>query len=185
LNPDYSLKANSPAIGMASDDNDLGAYQTGMQDQLPIGTPESKPDLDLASPILTGQVLASKPVTINLYTSDDELAVSASADTDGTFSLTAPPGTYTIAAAATGFLGAQGPVVTTSGETITKTTVNLLAGDIDGDGGIDQYDAMTIGMNYNVDAPDAADLNADGLVNVLDLEALAANYRATGATFWE
>jgi parallel beta-helix repeat protein len=33
LTSDYELKSNSPAIGMASDDTDLGAYQTGMQQQ--------------------------------------------------------------------------------------------------------------------------------------------------------
>ena len=44
---------------------------------------------------------------------------------------------------------------------------------------------MTIGMNYNSAAPAAADLNNDGLINVLDLELLARNYRATGPVAWE
>ena len=44
---------------------------------------------------------------------------------------------------------------------------------------------MTIGMSYNTANPSAADLNNDGIINVLDLELLAENYRETGPTVWE
>jgi hypothetical protein len=64
-------------------------------------------------------------------------------------------------------------------------SISLLAGDIDGNDVIDQFDALTIGMNYNAAAPAAADLNNDGVINVLDLEVLAGNYRETGPTVWE
>jgi hypothetical protein len=50
---------------------------------------------------------------------------------------------------------------------------------------IDQFDALTIGMNYNAATPPAADLNNDGVINVLDLELLADHYRATGSLAWE
>jgi hypothetical protein len=43
---------------------------------------------------------------------------------------------------------------------------------------------MTIGMNYNGRFPESADLNNDGLINVLDLELLARNYRKVGPTPW-
>jgi hypothetical protein len=134
---------------------------------------------------LTGQVLASKLVTIDLYNLDNSLATTVQADVDGIFSLTAPEGTYTVAASASGFLDAQGPAVITAGQTTTKATISLLAGDIDGNDVIDQYDAMTIGMSYNTATPDAADLNADGNIDVLDLELLAANYHASGALDWQ
>lgn len=39
------------------------------------------------------------------------------------------------------------------------SAVPLPAGDIDNNGVIDQFDAMTIGMNYNASSPSAADLN--------------------------
>ncbi len=133
---------------------------------------------------LTGQVLASKAVTVSLYNPDDSLATSAAANADGTFSLTAPAGTYTVVATASGFLSAEGPATITAGGTSTKATISLLAGDIDGNGVIDQLDAMTIGMSYNTATPAAADLNADGVINVLDLELLASNYRATGPINW-
>jgi hypothetical protein len=81
-------------------------------------------------------------------------------------------------------LSAQGSAVVTGGDTTTMPTVALPAGDIDGNSIIDQYDALTIGMNYNAAAPFAADLNSDGVINVLDLELLAANYRKSGAMLW-
>ena len=134
---------------------------------------------------LTGQVLASKAVTVSLYNANNSLVTSVVANADGTFSLTAAAGIYTVTAEASGFLDAQGPAVIVAGETTTKPTVSLIAGDIDGNGVIDQYDAMTIGMSYNTSSPDAADLNADGIINVLDLEILASNYRASGALNWQ
>jgi hypothetical protein len=138
----------------------------------------------VTSPVLTGQVLASKPVTVSLYNPDNSLAASAPVDANGNFSLEAPAGNYTVVAAASGFLNAQGSATLSAEETSTKTTVNLLAGDIDGNSVIDQMDAMTIGMSYNTTTPEAADLNNDGVINVLDLQALASNYRASGALDW-
>ncbi|HXD09203.1 MAG TPA: carboxypeptidase regulatory-like domain-containing protein [Anaerolineales bacterium] len=147
-------------------------------------TPEVSPTPQPAGS-LTGQVLASKPVTVSLFDSNNSVVASVTANPDGTFSLTAPAGTYNILAAASGFLSAQGSVTLTSGGADTISTISLLAGDIDNNNVIDQLDAMTIGMNYNTAVPAAADLNNDGTINVLDLELLAKNYRATGPTDWQ
>jgi hypothetical protein len=136
------------------------------------------------SATLTGQVLASKQVTVTLYNPDTSIAASTTANPDGTFSLTAPGGTYTVVATASGFLSAQGPVTLTNGNTSTKPVVSLLAGDIDGNSIINQIDALTIGMNYNNTTPAVADLNNDGIINVLDLGILAQNYGASGALAW-
>jgi hypothetical protein len=129
-------------------------------------------------------VLAGKPITVSLY-SGTTLVTSVTANNDGTFSLTAPAGSYTILATSNGFLSAQGSATLTGGSTTTKPTITLLAGDIDGNNVIDQFDALTIGMNYNAATPSGADLNNDGVINVLDLELLADNYRATGPQAWE
>jgi hypothetical protein len=134
---------------------------------------------------LTGQVLAGKPVTVSLYGAGNTLVTSVAANPDGTFSLTAPAGTYNIVATASGFLSAQGSAIVVGGSSNTKPTITLLAGDIDGNNVIDQFDALTIGMNYNASTPAAADLNNDAVINVLDLELLADNYRATGPLAWE
>ena len=134
---------------------------------------------------LTGQVLAGKAVTVDLYDDTDTLVQTVAANADGTFSLTAPAGTYTVVASASGFLGASGSATVADNETTTMPVVTLLAGDIDGNDVIDQFDAMTIGMSYNGTTPEAADLNNDGTINVLDLELLAANYRLTGPIAWQ
>lgn len=148
-------------------------------------TPESSPT-PTTSPdgTLTGQVTASKPVTVTLY-SGNVVVATVNANPDGTFSITAPAGSYTVVASASGFLSAQGSANITPGGTTPKPAISLLAGDIDANNVIDQFDALTIGINYNLTAPAAADLNNDGVINVLDLELLAQNYRDTGPTSWE
>lgn len=123
-------------------------------------------------------------MTVALYDGSNALVTSVAANNDGTFSLSAPAGTYTIRAAASGYLSAEGPVTLSSGSNTTKPTVTLLAGDIDGNNVVDQFDAMTIGMSYNTATPAAADLNNDNVINVLDLELLAQNYRETGPIIW-
>ena len=145
-------------------------------------TPTSTP---ASTGMLTGQVLAGKPVTVSLYDATNTLVASATANTNGTFSLNAPAGTYTVRATASGFLGAQGSATLTAGATSTMPTISLLAGDIDGNNVIDQFDALTIGMGYNAATPSEADLNNDGTINVLDLELLAKNYRKTGPVPWQ
>ena len=72
-----------------------------------------------------------------------------------------------------------------AGNTVNMTSIALPAGDIDGNNVIDQFDALTIGMSYNMTVPESADLNNDGIINVLDLERLAQNYRETGPINWE
>jgi len=165
------------------------ASSTPVDTATPVSTEASSTPVASSTPIsgdgtLTGKVLAGSPVTVGLY-SGTTLVTSVTANNDGTFSLTAPAGSYNVIATASGSLSAQGSAVITGGSTTTKPTVTLLAGDIDGNNVIDQFDALTIGMNYNGTAPAAADLNNDGIINVLDLEVLADSYRATGPIAWE
>ncbi|MBL8091654.1 MAG: carboxypeptidase regulatory-like domain-containing protein [Anaerolineales bacterium] len=132
--------------------------------------------------ILEGTVIANKPVTVELI--DSIGTTTTTTDANGNFSFTAPAGTYLVRATAPGFLPAEGDPVLFPGETTTMQTINLISGDIDGNGVIDQFDAMTIGMNYNGSNVPVADLNNDGIINILDLEILALNYRANGALNW-
>jgi hypothetical protein len=133
---------------------------------------------------ITGKVIASKPVTVSLFNASDELVTSVTANPDGMFSLTAPAGPYTITASASGFLDAEGSATIAAGSTSTKPNITLLAGDIDGNNVIDQFDALTIGMSYNTATPAEADLNNDGVINVLDLELLASSYRKSAPQDW-
>lgn len=145
-----------------------------------LTTPTQIPDATV-----NGQVLAGKPVTIQLFDLSDNLIGSAVADSNGNFSFTAPGGNYIIVASAVGYLDAQGSISLVGGVARTMQTVTLPAGDIDGNGVIDQFDALTIGMNYNLSSPVVSDLNNDGIINVLDAELLAENYRLSGALAWQ
>ena len=133
---------------------------------------------------LTGQVFASKSVTVSMF-AEGVTPAPVVTNVDGTFSLAVPAGTYTVIASADGFLDAQGAAVLTAGNITIMPVVTLIAGDIDNNDVIDQYDAMTIGMSYNTVSPAAADLNNDGTINVLDLEIVASNYRMSGALAWQ
>jgi hypothetical protein len=137
------------------------------------------------SATLSGQVHASKPVTIQLLEAGGIVLVSQSANPDGSFSFPFAEGTYMIIASAPGFLSAQGAVTLVNGVMTTMPIINLPAGDVDGNNVIDQFDALTIGVNYNASSPSVADLNNDGVINILDLEMLAANYRKAGALAWQ
>lgn len=134
---------------------------------------------------VNGQVNAHKPVTIRLYNGGNTLVATQAANPDGSFSIPVAGGNYTIIASAEGYLNAQGAVTVVNGQVLTMPTVNLPAGDIDGNGVIDQFDALTIGINYNGSTPTAADLDNSGIIDVLDLELLAANYRLSGALIWQ
>jgi len=150
----------------------------------PTPTATSTP---LPSPngVLTGQVIAGKTVTVSLLDAGNMAITSVVANPDGTFSLTVPAGNYSVIAVSGGSLSALGPVSVVTGITTSKPTIGLLAGDIDGNNVIDHFDALTIGMNYSVASPSAADLNNDGTIDFLDLEFLAENYRKTGPTVWQ
>ncbi|MBL8092443.1 MAG: hypothetical protein JNJ43_19070 [Anaerolineales bacterium] len=147
---------------------------------LPSATPTAIPDATVS-----GQVLAGKPVTVQLFDLNSNLITSVQADVNGNFNFTAPNGDYTIVASASGYLNAQGAISLVGGLPRVMQTVTLPAGDIDGNDVIDQFDALTIGMNYNLALPAAADLNNDGIINVLDAELLADNYRLSGSVVWQ
>ncbi|WKZ35514.1 MAG: peptidoglycan DD-metalloendopeptidase family protein [Anaerolineales bacterium] len=150
-----------------------------------IGVGASPTGVVPTTAIVNGQVFASKPITIELFDSGNQLVLSETANLDGTFSLPVSAGTYAIIASAPGFLNAQGSITLMNGVVTTMPTVSLPAGDIDGNGVIDQFDALTIGMSYNASLPAEADLNNDGVIDFLDLELLAFNYNASGALAWQ
>lgn len=127
-------------------------------------TPASLDVMDIVTtPVqgtLAGQAFASKSVIVTLTDSNGSVAGSVTANMDGTFNLSVPGGVYTVVISAPGHLRAQGSVTITNGNTTTLQAVTLPAGDIDGNDVIDQFDAMTIGINYNGSEPAAADLSS-------------------------
>jgi hypothetical protein len=137
---------------------------------------------------ITGKVLANKTVTVDLYllyNEDFSFTNTMITEADGSFSFAATSRTYSIRAQADGALDARGDFVLNYGEIRSMQTITLPAGDLDNNDVIDQFDALTIGMNYNTSFPTVADLNNDGIINLLDLQLLAANYQKTGPIPWQ
>lgn len=167
-----------------------GDHEHPTATSMPVESPTSEPTLSPTSTpspngSLSGQVIASKPVTVSLLDAGNVVVTSVVANPDGTFLLTPLAGNYTLAATASGFLSHQGAVTVSGGSTTVLPAVSLLAGDVDGNNVIDQFDALTIGMSYTASTPESADLNNDGVIDFLDLELLAENYRKTGPTNWD
>ena len=129
---------------------------------------------------VVGVVTASKTVTITLTSGATTITGTANAST-GAFNLSAPAGTYTLTARASGFLSAAGSAAVSSGIITTKSTIALVAGDIVASNLIDDLDVLAIGNNYNKSTPTEADLNNDGVINLLDLQILAPNYGKSGS----
>jgi len=149
-------------------------------------TPFASPTPSGGNGSITGQVTASKPVVVTVFDASTVLVATMETSPDGSFQFEVAPGDYTVVASAPGFLSAQANVpALNAGVTRILPAITLLAGDIDGNNVIDQFDAMTIGMSYNTATPAAADLNNDGIINVIDLERLAQNYRKTGPVVWQ
>jgi len=180
---DFVLRSANPGVFETPPPLYDEVFETGIFGQI-VSTYTWLTQTPPPAPILNGQVIAPRIVTVSLYDANNVLVASVATNNDGTFTLTAPAGTYTTVASLSGFLNTKASVTLTDGMTTTLSTTTLLAGDIDGNNVIDQFDALTIGMNYNNSLPVAADLNNDGLINVLDLERLAANYRKTGPIVW-
>jgi hypothetical protein len=133
---------------------------------------------------ITGKALASKPVMISLYSMEDNsLLTSIPVDINGNFVLTVGAGAYSIGAKADGYLSARSPLTQSSGD--VQLMISLPPGDVDSNNVIDQFDALTVGMNYNDSLPHQADLNNDSVINVLDLELLALHYQSSGPIAWQ
>jgi hypothetical protein len=92
-------------------------------------------------------------------------------------------GTYTLFADSPGFLAATCADVSHSADALTNLAdAVLLAGDIDGNGEIDITDAVAIGAVLgSTDPGEIADLNADVVVDILDLIVMAVNFGQTSA----
>jgi uncharacterized repeat protein (TIGR01451 family) len=134
--------------------------------------------------LLTGTVFAPKLVRIEAYDTNNNLVGAGWTNEDGSFKFYAASGTNSVVAMASGFLSARRSVTITDGSTTGLPPIFLIAGDIDNNNMIDHFDALTIGMSYNATTPSEADLNNDGIINVLDLELLAKNYRRVGPVDW-
>ena len=191
LSTGNNLAIDIPAIGATLTILEAGVSPTPFMPATAIPGGHEHPTATSAAPesptplpngSLSGQILASKPVTVRLLDANEVEITLALTNPDGTFVMTPPPGEYIFVSTASGFLSYQGSVTINAGDQMVFPTVSLLAGDVDGNNVIDPFDALTIGMSYTSSTPEAADLNNDAIINFLDLELLAENYRQSGPT---
>jgi minor extracellular serine protease Vpr len=112
--------------------------------------------------------------------------LEATTNAEGNFEFPAvPPGIYTFQANADGYLAAECDGVEVIAPLTELMPVELVAGDVTGDGFIDISDAVAIGVAFgDVTSNPAADLNGDGAVNVFDLILMAVNFGAASPTTW-
>jgi len=116
---------------------------------------------------------------------------SATTAANGTFTITGVPvGVHTARASKMSYLYSEKPgVLVTSGGTTTLPDVGLYGGDCSGDGIVDLFDMVIVGMAYeaNPSSPHwdpRADINGDNVVNLLDLVIIGTNFEKTAPTPW-
>ncbi|MCL0095580.1 carboxypeptidase regulatory-like domain-containing protein [Dehalococcoidia bacterium] len=103
---------------------------------------------------------------------------------DGSFSITVAPGTYTVTASMPGYLEATKlNVAIGAGEAKDLGAVTLLGGDASGDGAINPADLTQIAAHLNT-SDVTSDINADGIVDILDLVLVGSNFGRTESP-WE
>jgi hypothetical protein len=121
---------------------------------------------------------------------DGVVVASATTDASGNFTLeNLAPDTYEMYARMYGYLdalkGSGVPVV--DGECADMGATKLLGGDVapqpDPNNEIDIGDISYMGANFG-SAEATADVNGDGVVNILDLTMAAANFGRIGPTLW-
>jgi hypothetical protein len=109
---------------------------------------------------------------------------------DGTFVLpNVPPGRQTVAVSRESYLRTWREVQVPDG-LLVLPDVTLLAGDVNGDDHIEQFDAMSLGFAWNSTPMDPqwdgrADITDDGSVNILDMVGVQFNWDAGAPGPWE
>ncbi|MDF2717947.1 MAG: hypothetical protein K0R28_4872, partial [Paenibacillus sp.] len=101
---------------------------------------------------------------------------------DGTYTLSVPAGIYTIRVHVPGHISASKQVVVDKHVTVHFELSHIIAGDITGDSAVDLLDLNRVARAFGKSAPwtakaiGEADLNRDGVVNMLDISFILTNY---------
>jgi len=139
---------------------------------------------------VTGRVILEGRINHSgvLVTIGPSSAVTAA---DGTFTVTGVPvGSYTVRAAKQSYLYAEkAGVVVVNGLTTPLPDVGLYGGDCNGDGMVDLYDMVVVGMAYEATPASphwdpTADINGDNVVDLLDLVIIGNNFEKVAPTAW-
>ncbi|MGQ9532769.1 MAG: carboxypeptidase regulatory-like domain-containing protein [Desulfotomaculales bacterium] len=132
---------------------------------------------------------AAVGISVRLYDAARTLLAQAATDAGGRFEFAnLPSGTYHLLASRPGcltrYLGSFRPG---AGERVEVPAVALFSGDVDRDDRVNLSDLVVLGLAYRTRSGDpnfnaAADLNADGGVDLLDFVLLARSYGLVGDT---
>lgn len=127
-----------------------------------------------------GQPRAGDDKLLRLVAAPTEPAQLFRPSPGGDFALDLAPGKVRLRWSLPGFL-AQEREVEASGDGGDLGEIVLLAGDLDGDGDVDADDEQTMKQAFGRPVSDnpVADLNADGVIDVLDLALLGSNWGLT------
>jgi hypothetical protein len=155
----------------------LSDPQSGL---IPVRTEDGLIAVRTAAGDLTGNVILERRDSY----AGAEVCVGAICTTtadDGLYTLSnVPPGAQTVEVTRMSYLRTSRPVNVPIG-VLTLPDVTLLGGDVNQDGHIEQFDAMSMGLAWNSTPADPnwderADVTDDGNVNILDMVAVQFNW---------
>ncbi|MCA9894070.1 MAG: carboxypeptidase regulatory-like domain-containing protein [Anaerolineae bacterium] len=110
---------------------------------------------------------------------------TATTAADGAFSFTVEPGSYFVRADADGYVTvASEPIVVVGGTTENMGTAVLAAGDVNADDVVDLLDITDFAARYNDAVTNATDFDRSGAHDLLDFTALVDNLDLVGPTNW-
>lgn len=110
---------------------------------------------------------------------------TATTAADGAFSFTVEPGSYFVRADADGYVTvASEPIVVVGGTTEDMGTAVLAAGDVNADDVVDLLDITDFAARYNDAVTNATDFDRSGAHDLLDFTALVDNLDLVGPTNW-
>jgi hypothetical protein len=154
-------------------------------------TPTASRTTVLANGTITGKYLLSgRSIYSGAIITANPGGYTATTTTDGSFSLTVPEGTYSISAMMPGYLPTQKLGAIIAGGGLSKLSNAIaIAGNADGRNAIDTRALAIVGGAFGTRPQDAkfdarADLNGDGVVDILDLVLIASQFGRMGIQAW-
>ena len=144
------------------------------------------PENGIVSGLVHREVAIDEGIIVELLQNDTVL-YSTNTQPDASFVIVdVPAGSYNIRATSVAYLSAVGTVDVVAGQTSTMPEITLLAGEVVNDGIIDLLDATSLGANYlNAvpPAPESADSDFNGVVELQDFYRLSSNWNKTTSTW--